>query len=192
MTKLKDLIAKNRSYRRFDNSKKLSMDFLLEIVDSARIAQSAANQQPLRYVLVSDPHKCEEVYSTLSWAGYLPEWDGPVAEERPTAYITIMAGKENSFAHVDAGLAMQNICLSAIEQGVGSCIFASIKREKLAPILKTDDTLSILYVIALGYPVENVQLIKLEDAPDHKYFRDEKGNHFVPKRSIDEIIIAKY
>lgn len=187
-----ELIRKNRTYRRFDNSRKLDKSFLTELIESARITQSAANIQPLRYAVVADSAKCEEVFGTLSWAGYLKDWNGPEIEEHPTGYIVVMAAKENSFAHVDAGLAMQNICLTATEAGVGSCIFASIKREKLADILGIDESLNILYVLALGYPVENVQLISIKDAPDHKYFRDGQGNHFVPKRTIDEILIKVY
>lgn len=192
MSLVKSLIRQNRTYRRFDNTKKIEINCLVELVDSARISQSAANLQPLRYVLVSDPGKCSEVFETLTWAGYLTDWEGPTTEEQPTGYIVIMAEKENSFTHVDAGLAMQNICLTAIESGIGSCIFASIKREKLANVLKINDSFNILYVIALGYPVENVQLVSIKDTPDHKYYRDENKTHFVPKRTIDEVVIDKF
>lgn len=191
MERIKELIQINRSYRRFDNSKKLDMGFLEDLIYSARMSQSAANLQPLRYITVTDEEKAEQVFSTLGWAGYLKEWDGPDPDEHPVAYIVVLSTKDSSYAQVDAGLAMQNMCLTAIAAGVGSCILGNIKKERLAQILEIEDDLTILYVIALGYPVENVQVISIREAPDHKYFRDEKGNHYVPKRCIDDLLIKE-
>jgi len=70
---LKDLILKNRSYRRFDQSVPISMDLLREMVDAARLSGSARNMQPLRYMLFNDPSSCEKIFPTLAWAGYLKE-----------------------------------------------------------------------------------------------------------------------
>ncbi|GAB1534638.1 nitroreductase family protein [Geovibrio sp. ADMFC3] len=191
MERIKELIQINRSYRRFDNSKELDMGFLEDLIYSARMAQSAANLQPLRYVTVTDREKTAEVYSTLGWAGYLKDWDGPEPDERPVGYIIILSTKDSSYAQVDAGLAMQNICLTAIAAGVGSCILGNIKKERLMQILEIDESLNILYVVALGYPVENVQVVSIRETADHKYFRDEEGNHYVPKRCIEDLIIKE-
>jgi nitroreductase len=188
---IKELIKNNRSYRRFDNSNKIDMGFLEDMLYSARMSQSAANLQPLRYITVTDEQKAAEVYATLGWAGYLKDWDGPCEAERPVAYIVVLAAKDSPYAQVDAGLAMQNICLTAMSCDIGSCILGNIDRAKLSEIIENKD-LSILYVIALGYPVENVKVVSVKDTGDHKYFRDEEGTHYVPKRCMEDIIINEF
>lgn len=190
--KINELIKLNRSYRRFDNSKKLDKSFIAKLIEAARLSQSAANLQPIRYIPVLDKTKTDEVFSTLSWATYLKNWAGPNDTEKPVGYIVVLTSKNSMYALVDAGLAMQNICLSAIEQGVGSCIIANIKRDELSDILEIDSEYTILYVIALGVPAEKIKLIDAEKNHNHKYFRDEKGNHCVPKRSSEEIILKEF
>ncbi|TSA51882.1 MAG: nitroreductase, partial [Planctomycetaceae bacterium] len=54
---IKDLIRKNRSYRRFHQDFVIEPDTLRELVDLARLSASAANIQPLRYILSCDPQK---------------------------------------------------------------------------------------------------------------------------------------
>ncbi|WP_022849991.1 nitroreductase family protein [Limisalsivibrio acetivorans] len=192
MENLKEIIRKNRSYRKFDHSKKLDIGFLQDILYSARMSQSAANLQPLRYITVADEDIASRVFPTLAWAGYLKDWDGPSEKEQPVAYIVVLAEKESKFSQVDAGLAMQNITLSAMACGVGSCMIGNIKREQLNKVLQVPENLQILYVIALGYPVEDVRVVSMRETPDHKYYRDEDEVHYVPKRCIDDIIVGEF
>jgi nitroreductase len=84
---LKELILKNRSYRRFDQSVPVPMKLLREMVEAARLSASARNMQPLRYMLFNNAADCGKIFPTLAWAGYLKEWPGPPEGERPSAYI---------------------------------------------------------------------------------------------------------
>ena len=61
--------------------------------------------------------------------------------------------------------------------------------EKLEKFLKTPSHLEIIYVIALGKPVEVVQIEDLPESGDVKYWRDENKVHHVPKRSLKDIIV---
>ena len=117
---LKDLIKKNRSYRRFYNDRQVPRDYLENCIALAQMSASAANRQPLKYILVNDERKNALIFSTLAWAGYLKEWSGPEKNERPTAYIIMLGDIEisNRF-EVDAGIAAQSILLGATEQGMG-------------------------------------------------------------------------
>ena len=80
---LKDLILKNRSYRRFHQAVEVPMELLREMVEAARLSGSARNMQPLKYMLFNDPATCAEIFPTLAWAGYLKDWQGPEEGERP-------------------------------------------------------------------------------------------------------------
>jgi nitroreductase len=187
--KLKDLIYKTRSYRRFDETHRIGMGLLEELVDLARMSASAANRQPLKYLLYNTPEYCERIFPFLAWAGYLKGWDGPAIGERPSAYIIILGDKTitESF-NVDHGIAAQSIMLGATEAGLGGCIIASVKREALRSNLLIPEKYEILLILALGKPNEEVIIEEVEDN-NIKYWRDKQDKHHVPKRQLKELII---
>jgi nitroreductase len=89
----------------------------------------------------------------------------------------------------DDGIAMQNILLGAVEKGLGGCILQSINKPRLSAILKLPDHFEIIDVVALGKPVEKVVITNVAEDGNIKYYRDKNGVHYVPKRSLDELII---
>jgi nitroreductase len=187
---LKNLILKNRSYRRFDQSVCISIDLLREMLEAARLSGSARNMQPLRYMLFNDPAECARIFPTLAWAGYMKEWPGPEEGERPTAYIVQLGDLDiTDDWWCDDGIAAQSMLLTAVEQGFGGCIIGSVQREKLRSILSIPERYKIIQVFALGKPAEKVVIDEVSN-DDIKYWRDEQGVHHVPKRSLDELIIG--
>jgi len=187
---LKDLVKRNRSYRRFDESFKISRETLEELVALARLCPSAANIQPLKFILSCEPRKNASIFPHLAWAGYLKDWPGPAEGQRPSAYIIILGDTEiaqNYFC--DDGIAAQTILLGAVEKGLGGCILASIQREQLREALKIPSRYEILLVVALGKPAEQVIIEQLAPDGNIKYWRDDQGKHHVPKRSLKELII---
>ena len=187
----KDLVLKTRSYRRFYEDVAVDMATLRELVDLARLTASAANRQPLKYVLACDPETNARIFPTLAWAGYLKEWGGPKEGERPRAYIIIMLDTEIAeAAGCDHGIAAQTIMLGATEKGLGGCIIASIKKVALHEALGIDECYSIMLVLALGKPKETVVIETVEPGGDIKYWRDAEGVHHVPKRKLEDIIVG--
>ncbi|MBN1999547.1 nitroreductase family protein [candidate division KSB1 bacterium] len=186
----KNLVLKNRSVRRFYQEIPVDRETLKQLVDLARLSASGSNLQPLKYVLVCNPEKNAQVFPLLAWAGYLKEWSGPVEGERPSAYIVILGDKNirQSFG-CDHGIAAQSIMLGATEKGLGGCIIASVKREKLKQLAGLPDHYEILLVIALGKPKEKVQLESVGPDGNIEYYRSDNGIHHVPKRSIEDIIV---
>ncbi len=189
MLLIEELIRKNRSYRRFYQEQSVGISVLRELVNLARLSPSAANLQPLKYILSTNPENNQRIFPTLSWAGYLRDWSGPDEGERPSAYIVILS---DSFIkksiYCDHGIAVQSILLGAVEKDLGGCIIASIDREKLRTVLNISDRYEILLVVALGKPKEEVVLEKIGPDGSIEYWRD-KYVHHVPKRALDEIII---
>ena len=114
----RDLVLSNRSYRRFNESKRISSSMLRDWVDLARLTPSGRNGQPLKYLLVTTETACSNLFPQLLWAGYLKEWDGPIEGERPAAYVIVLGDKTiaQDFG-IDPGIAIQTLLLGAIEQG---------------------------------------------------------------------------
>jgi nitroreductase len=187
---IRDLILKNRSYRRFYQEVDIKLETLGELVDLARLSASARNAQPLKYILSREPQRNSLVFPHLAWAGYLTDWSGPCEGERPSAYIIILGDTEISrFLDYDAGIAAQSIMLGATEKGLGGCIIAAIDREELRKALEIPPRYEILLVLALGKPKEKVVIETVGPDGDTKYWRDSEGVHHVPKRPLNDIII---
>jgi len=189
-TVLKDLIVRNRSYRRFYQEVPIACETLRELVDLARLSASGANRQPLKYVVSCQPERNAQIFPNLKWAGYLPEWGGPAEGERPAGYVVILGDTAitQSFG-IDHGIAAQSIMLGATEKGLGGCMIASINKEGLRQVLGIDPHYEILLVLALGKPKETVVIDPVGPEGDIKYWRDGEQVHHVPKRALAEILV---
>ena len=187
---IKDLILKNRSYRRFYQDKRIETNTLRELVDLARLSPSGRNIQSLKYILANTEDKNNKIYEYIHWAGYYKDWDGPKEGEKPSAYIVVV--KDNSLGMSmiqDQGIAVQSMLLGAVEKGIGGCIIGNIDKKNISEILKLDEKYEIVLVLALGYPKEEVVIEEINETCDVKYWRDEKEVHHVPKRTLEELIL---
>jgi nitroreductase len=185
---LEELIRKNRSYRRFNESERITAGQLKKWISLTRYCSSGRNMQPLKYFGITETNLCSALFPHLAWAGYLPEWNGPDEGERPVAYIAVLHDKSISEKYYcDDGIALQSILLGATEDGFGGCIIGSFNRAKITNLLKLPGHLEILWIIALGKPDETVVVEDLH-GDDVRYWRDENKVHHVPKRKADELI----
>jgi len=188
-----ELVKENRSYRRFYEDHVVEPETLKGFVNLARMSASGANLQPLKYILSCDPRKNAEIFSCLAWAGYLKDWPGPAEGERPAAYIVVLGDTSISeSAGCDHGIAAQTILLGAREKGLGGCMLGSIDRNALRDSLNIPSQLKILLVLAIGKPREQVVLETVGSDNSIRYWRDNEGVHHVPKRKLEDIIVAEH
>jgi len=191
--KITDLVRDNRSCRRFHQNHKIALETLKELVNLSRISASGANLQPLKYILSCDSKMNADIFSALAWAGYLKDWPGPAEGERPTAYIVVLGDTGiTQDVGCDHGIAAQTIMLGAREKGLAGCMLGSINRKLLREILDVPEHLKILLVLALGKPKEEIVLETLEPDGSIRYWRDSEGVHHVPKRKLEDIIVAEH
>lgn len=187
---VKHLATTTRSYRRFRGNYSIPETMMKEWVNSARVTASAKNAQPIKYHIVADKEECAQVFDTCAWAGYLTDWDGPVEEERPTGYIIMAVDTTISTpeqARFDIGIAAQTIMLSSTEEGLGGCMIMTFKKKQLKEALAIPEHLDPCMILALGKPIETVRMVPMKNG-DIKYYRDENQVHYVPKRSLEEIL----
>jgi nitroreductase len=186
--KLEELVARNRSYRRFRADGLLDEKTLVDLVDLARLCPSAANRQPLKYLLSWESSRNAAIFSHLRWAAALRDWPGPAETERPTGYIVVLGDTRitNNF-YCDHGIVAQTMLLAAVERGFGGCIIASIDRDGLARKLNLPTYFEILLVLALGVPAETVVIEQGQSPDDRPYWRDEAAVHHVPKRGLENV-----
>lgn len=187
---LEQLLATNRSVRRFDRSKKISAGLLERLIGLTRLCASGRNLQPLRYRLVTDNDECADVFRTLSWAGYYRNWPGPSEKERPVAYIVqCLDTRICPDCLCDDGLQLEAITLGATAAGASCCIIKAFNGPALSEILRLPAFYTPRYVVAMGYAAERVKLVDLGEDGDIRYYRDENDAQCVPKRQISELLI---
>lgn len=187
------LTIADRTVRRFREKEALSSETLERLVELTRYCHSGRNVQSLRYVPVIETEMRAKIFPTLKWAGYFKDWDGPEEGERPVAYLIqcldTFYGKD---CLCDDGLQLEAICLGMRTLGLGGCIIKAFNAPMLSKILSLDSRYIPLYVLALGYPAEDVLIEDMsgEEDADFKYFRTSDGVHHVPKRPLPELIIG--
>lgn len=187
---LADLIRRCRTCRRYRTDRAVPLATLRELVDLARLTASAANKQPLRYVLSHTPERNARIFPHLRWAAYLTDWDGPEPAERPAAYVVILGDREVApQVRWDDAIAAYTLMLAAAERGLGACIFASIARDELRAALAIPERYEILLAVSLGEPAEEVRLEEIGPGGDVRYWRDRDRIHHVPKRRLDDVIV---
>lgn len=180
-----DKIRSRRTVRKF-LQKSVPEEVLLKCVDAARLSPSGGNLQPLHYIIVNESKLLKNVFSTLSWAVYLPDYS-PSEEEMPKAYIVLLLDKNGRTPIHDASIASMSISMVAYDEGLGSCMLASVDRKKLREVLNVPEAFDVALVVALGYPAENPVVEPVSDGAIN-YWLDKDGVLHVPKRDIKDIV----
>lgn len=190
---LKDLLKQNRSYRGYDESRKISREELAEFVDCARYAPSSVNMQPFKYYLACDQETVAKVQPLTKWARALPQMTLPHPGHCPTAFIVICQDTNLNPAiqrfQKDVGIVAQTILLAAVEKGLGGCMIGNFNPEEIRQALGLADTLTPVLVVALGKPDETIVLTEVGTDGSTDYYRDESDVHYVPKRSLQDVLI---
>lgn len=190
MDNFKELVRSNRTFRRYDASKALTKDLLVDLVEVSRFTPSGVNKQALRFAVSFEKDMNDKIFENVKWAGYLKEWPGPVEEERPTGYIVFLEdARYGSAMAEDVGIDSQTIGLYARSKGLGVCIFKSYNGEEIRKILGLDDNYKVVLVMSVGYPVEEVVIDDIREGEDIKYYRDSNQVHHVPKIVLDDILV---
>jgi len=180
-------VVSRRTIRLFEQ-RPIPADLMERIVDAARLAPSAGNQQVLELIVVQEPANCARLFEHLQWGGHVRPKRNPPEGKRPTAYVIVLIrGAESGISGVpDAAAAVENMILTAWNEGVGSCWIGSVDREEVARLFDVPSGYRIFDVVALGYPGERPVVEVLTDS--HKYWLDENDVLHVPKRPLKDIV----
>ena len=144
---LLDLILTRRSIRRYEN-KDIPEEVLQQILETGRQAPSAANRQPIHFVIVTDRDILKNLCDNLinRFVKY-----APVAIVGFADIKSFLTGK---WAVVDTTIAMQNMVIAAWTLGIGSCWIGACNEKKVKELLKIPDKWKFVALLTLGYPAE--------------------------------------
>ena len=190
---IKDLVIKSRSYRGYDESRKVSREVLLELVDCARFAPSSVNGQPFRYLLVYEKEKVDRLQALTGWARALPDMNLPHPGKCPTAFIVICQNTEwddnlNRYLR-DVGAVAQTMLLAATEAGLGGIMIGNFSPDKVSRAMNLPETIVPMLIVAIGKPDEKIVLTEIGNGESTKYYRDSQDTHYFPKRKLEDIVL---
>ncbi len=182
-----ELMLSRRSIRQF-KQKPVSRDILEKLVNSARLAPSGANLQPLEFVVIDDEGLRRKLFACLRWAAYIAPEGNPKPGCEPVAYVVILVNVDvrKSGYERDVGAAVENIILAAWEERIGSCWIGNADLNRIQKMLKIPGNYKVDCVLALGYPDEEPIIEEMKDSV--KYWKDSKGRLHVPKRRLDDVL----
>ncbi len=189
----KDLVKKSRSYRGYDESRRITREELSDFVDCARFAPSSVNRQPFTYYLAYRQEQLDLIQPLTGWARALPERHLPDPGKHPTAFVVICQNTDwdadLSRYQRDVGIVAQTMLLAAADKDLGGIMIGYFSPKKLSEALSLPDNIVPMLIVAFGKPDETVVLTEVQPGGDLNYYRDENDVHYVPKRPLEDLLL---
>jgi nitroreductase len=146
-----EAIAKRHSTRAYEPTRSVPEEKLERILEAARLAPSAGNVQPWHFIIVKDREKRQTLAKGGRYARFLVE--SPV--------VVVGCGDQEASPNwykVDVSIAMQNMVLTATEEGLGTCWIGSFNENQVRRLFRIPDKFRVIALLALGYPRETLDI----------------------------------
>jgi len=160
-----ELALKRQSTRRFSQNP-IADEEILKCIEAARIAPSASNSQPWKFIVVDNPDLRTKVakctYENLSLFNRFTA-DAPciivmcIEKQKLITRLGKLIRKVN-WELIDIGIAAQHFCLQAEELGIGTCMIGWYNEDDIKKLLNVPQNIKIGLLIAVGYPAEGYKL----------------------------------
>lgn len=188
-----DLVKQARSHRGFRQDRKVTRQELEHLVECARFTPAARNDQVLKYYLAEKPETVAAIQPLTKWAGALAELHLPRKGGEPVAYIAICLDgslAENPAPYQrDVGIVAQTMLLAAAEMGLNGCMIGSFAAGELREKLGLPETIKPQLLLALGEGTDRIVITDVGEDGSTTYYRDAEDTHYVPKRTLEQLIL---
>lgn len=188
-----DLVKQARSHRGFRQDRKVTRQELEHLVECARFTPAARNDQVLKYYLAEKPETVAAIQPLTKWAGALAELHLPRKGGEPVAYIVICLDgslAENPAPYQrDVGIVAQTMLLAAAEMGLNGCMIGSFAAGELREKLGLPEAIKPQLLLALGEGTDRIVMTDVGEDGSTTYYRDAEDTHYVPKRTLEQLIL---
>lgn len=174
------LINKRESVRGYLDTQ-VEREKIIKVIEAARVAPSACNAQPWKFIVVNDKEITKEVAKNLyepmiglnKFALTAPVFIVVVGEKRNLTSKMGELIKKKDYTSIDIGIASEHICLAATELGLGTCMMGWFKEKEIKKLLNINKNKEIHLVISLGYYDEQETRNKVRKPIDEILFFNE-------------------
>lgn len=172
-TELLNLINTRQSDRAYLTNP-IEKDKLERILEAGRLAPSACNAQPWKFIVVDQPdlkNKIADCTSSkvLGMNHFTKQAPVHIVIVEEKANFTSSAGsliKGKHFPLIDIGITAEHICLQAAAEGLGSCMLGWFDEPKLKKLLNIPKSKRVPLIITVGYPAKETREKRRKDISD--------------------------
>lgn len=158
-------LVRSRQSDRSYLDKPVEQDKIDRILEAARLAPSACNSQPWKFVVVTDPGKRMLVADAtaskiLSMNHFSKQAPVQLVLIEENANFTSSVGgwaTNKHYPHIDLGIVASHICLAATDEGLGSCMIGWCDEKKIRKALDIPKDKRVMMVILLGYSAQKLR-----------------------------------
>lgn len=154
------LVLSRQSDRVFDKNRLVELEKIERLVEAARLAPSACNAQPWRFVVVTDPELVDQIGQAAASFGMNKfAKDAPLhilIVEESANFTSFIGGKvkEKHFPLIDIGIAAAHLTLAAESEGLGSCILGWFDEKRIKQLVGIPASKRLILDILIGYPLK--------------------------------------
>ncbi len=165
--KMIELIISRQSDRKYSN-KPVEKEQLNRIIKAGRMAPSACNAQPWKFIVVTDPKLIEQIAKAasaraLGMNSFVAQAMAIIVIVREKPNFSSKIGgtiKSKDYSLIDIGIASENICLQARAEGLGSCMIGWFDEDEVRKILGIPKKKRVELLITLGYSLSEYRTKK--------------------------------
>ena len=159
-------LVKHRQSARKYTEKPVPRENILKCIEAARLAPSASNSQPWKFIIVDEPDLKDQIakltYDKVikfnKFADKAPAIVVITLEKAKTITRLGRAIKKKEWPLIDIGIAAEHFCLQADQMGLGTCMIGWFYEKKAKELLHVPEERSIALMISVGYPPENYRI----------------------------------
>jgi len=162
-----ELILRRQSDRKYSD-KPVEQEKLDRILEAGRMAPSACNAQPWKFIVVTDPALLSSMTEAasaklLGMNGFVSQAPVIIVIVRENPNFSSKVGgtiKQKDYSHIDIGIATENICLQALAEGLGSCILGWFDEKQVRSILEIPSSKRVELIVTIGYSLSEYRTKK--------------------------------
>ncbi|HPA86620.1 MAG TPA: nitroreductase family protein [Bacteroidales bacterium] len=159
---LLELILRRQSDRKY-SEQPVEREKLERIIDAGRMAPSACNAQPWKFIVADDPDILQQLSEAaaarlLGMNTFVPQAPVQIVIVRENPNLSSKIGgtiKRRDYSLIDIGIAAENICLQAVAEGLGTCILGWFDEDRVKDILGIPSSKRVELIITLGYSLSS-------------------------------------
>jgi nitroreductase len=157
-----DLLTSRQSDRKYSD-RPVEKEKLDRIIEAGRMAPSACNAQPWKFIVVTDHQLVLKIAGAASakligMNSFVAQAPVIIVIVREQANLSSRVGasiKSKDYSLIDIGIATENICLQAHAEGIGSCIIGWFDEGELKKLLSIPKSKRVELIITLGYSLSD-------------------------------------
>ncbi|MBN2450085.1 MAG: nitroreductase family protein [Lentisphaeria bacterium] len=162
--KFMDVVAGRRSCRRYDGTRPVPRELIEDCLEAARLAPSACNRQPWRFVVADDPQTVARIRTEARMPALVhPWWDEVPVFVALCARLDLVTHRVAPavsgipYYLIDAGIAGEHFVLAAESLGLGTCWIGWFRARAVARILDVPRRIRVLSLLTVGWPATDME-----------------------------------